>query len=107
MWQKFIEQQTARISGKVRQRLQGLALLAVQVVASEIRGCPNRYTYAELAGLVGVTTDNWRKWYQGFWKAILELCAEIDAPSLQQLTKRTSDNWRFQNKYLQNSGFCL
>ncbi|OIV47979.1 hypothetical protein BK025_00055, partial [Sodalis sp. TME1] len=32
VWDKFIEQQTGRISGKVKQRLQGLVLLAVQVV---------------------------------------------------------------------------
>ncbi|CAK8739169.1 hypothetical protein SODG_002775 [Sodalis praecaptivus] len=107
VWQNFIEQQPGRIFGKVKQRLQGLALLAVQVVAREIDGHPNRYTYAELADMVGVTADNWRKWYQGFWREILELCAEIDSLSLQQLMNKKTDNWRSQNKPLQNSGFRL
>ncbi|WP_279379447.1 bacteriophage antitermination protein Q [Sodalis glossinidius] len=61
MWQKFIEQQPGRISGKVRQRLQGLALLAVQVVAREIGCRTNLYTYAELADMVGVTADKVRR----------------------------------------------
>ncbi|WP_050747304.1 bacteriophage antitermination protein Q [Sodalis glossinidius] len=92
MWQKFIEQQPGRIFGKVKQRLQELTLLAVRLVEREIGGCPKRYTYAELANMVGVTVDNWRKWYQGFWREILELCTEIYSFSLQQLMKRKSDN---------------
>ncbi|OIV46953.1 hypothetical protein BK025_07890 [Sodalis sp. TME1] len=107
VWQTFIVRQPGRISGKVKQRLQGLALLAVQVVAREIDGRPDRYTYAELADMVGVTADNWRKWYQGFWREIMDLCAEIDNLSLQQLMKKKSGNWRSQNKHLQNSGFRL
>ncbi|WP_041866492.1 bacteriophage antitermination protein Q [Sodalis glossinidius] len=41
VWQKFIEQQPGRISGKVKQRLQRLALLAVQVVARITTPTPN------------------------------------------------------------------
>ncbi|WP_406705941.1 bacteriophage antitermination protein Q [Sodalis sp.] len=78
VWQKFIEQQPGRISGKVKQRLQGLALLAVQVVAREIGGSPKRYTYTELADIVGVDKKNWHKNYQEKWLELKYLILEMD-----------------------------
>lgn len=82
VWQMFIEQQPGRISGKVKQRLQGLALLAVQVVASEIGGCTNRYTYAELADMVGTSKQNWNKNYKELWEALIWVVKNMDSSAV-------------------------
>ncbi|MEN3257527.1 bacteriophage antitermination protein Q [Sodalis endosymbiont of Spalangia cameroni] len=87
VWQTFIEQQPGRISGKVKQRLQGLALLAVQVVASEIDGFSKRYTYAELADMVGVCPNNWNQNYQGRWNELVKLVHEMDELALSDVGK--------------------
>ncbi|CAK8739290.1 hypothetical protein SODG_004706 [Sodalis praecaptivus] len=87
VWQKFMEQQPWRISGKVKQRLQGLALLAVQVVAREIGGSPKRYTYAELADMVDVCPNNWNQNYQGRWRVLVQLVHEIDEMALRDVGK--------------------
>ncbi|CAK8738046.1 hypothetical protein SODG_001742 [Sodalis praecaptivus] len=87
VWQTFIEQQPGRISGKVKQRLQGLALLAVQVVASEIDGFSKRYTYTELADMVGVNRDNWNKNYQGRWHELMQWVHKMDNAALGCVSK--------------------
>ncbi|BAE74920.1 Phage antitermination protein Q [Sodalis glossinidius str. 'morsitans'] len=83
VWQKFMAQQPGRISGKVRQRLQGLALLAVQVVAREIDGRPKRYTYAELADMVGVKKQNWNEVYKHYWHGLIEATFCLDLAALK------------------------
>ncbi|OIV46958.1 hypothetical protein BK025_07740 [Sodalis sp. TME1] len=108
VWQTFIEQQPGRISGKVKQRLQGLTLLAVQVVASEIRGYPNRYTYAELADMVGVTADNWRVSYSGYWRALTAEVSVLDKYALDELYQQRKGLIEVKKrKDLQNFGFRL
>lgn len=82
VWQKFIEQQPGRISGKVKQRLQGLALLAVQVVASEISGRQNCYTYTELADMVDTSKQNWNKNYKDLWEVLIWVVKNIDGSSV-------------------------
>lgn len=89
IWEMFLSRQSdRRISGKVKQRLQSLAWLAVQVVASEIKGDDREYNYAELGGMVGVTDDNWRMRYEQFWRELLDICHEIDATALYKLERQ-------------------
>ncbi|MEN3257292.1 bacteriophage antitermination protein Q [Sodalis endosymbiont of Spalangia cameroni] len=108
VWQKFMAQQPGRISGKVRQRLQGLALLAVQVVASEIDGRPDRYTYAELADMAGVTADNWRVSYSDYWRALMAEVSVLDGYALAELYQQRKGFIEMKKrKDLQNFGFCL
>lgn len=108
VWQKFIEQQPGRISGKVKQRLQGLALLAVQVVASEISGFPKRYTCAELADMVGVTADNWRMRYEGYWRALMAEVSVLDEYALAELYQQRKELIEVRKKKdLPMFGFCL
>ncbi|OIV47201.1 hypothetical protein BK025_06035 [Sodalis sp. TME1] len=108
VWQKFIEQQPGRISGKVKQRLQGLALLAVQVVAKERDGRPDRYTYAELADMVGVTVDNWRMRYEGYWRALMAEVSVLDEYALDELYQQRKRLIEVRKKKdLQMFGFCL
>ncbi|MFT4465037.1 MAG: bacteriophage antitermination protein Q [Sodalis sp. (in: enterobacteria)] len=108
VWQNFIEQQPGHISDKVRQRLQGLALLAVQVVAREIDGRPNRYTYAELADMVGVTADNWRMRYEGYWRALMAEVSVLDEYALDELYQQRKGLIEVRKKKdLQMFGFCL
>ncbi|WP_406706780.1 bacteriophage antitermination protein Q [Sodalis sp.] len=108
VWQTFIEQQPWRISGKVKQRLQGLALLAVQVVASEIDGFSKRYTYAELADMVGVTADNWRVSYSDYWRALMAEVSVLDGYALAELYQQRKGFIEMKTrKDLQNFGFCL
>lgn len=80
IWERFMEGQTGRMSAKVKQRLQGLAWLAVQVVASEIsgRGYAKNYTYIEVAGMIGVSKQNWDKNYKCHWENLLLLVKRID-----------------------------
>ncbi|MEN3259080.1 bacteriophage antitermination protein Q [Sodalis endosymbiont of Spalangia cameroni] len=108
VWRKFIEQQPGRISGKVKQRLQGLALLAVQVVAREIDGRPDRYTYAELADMVEVTADNWRVSYSGYWRTLMAEVSVLDGYALAELYRQRKGFIEMKKrKDLQNFGFCL
>lgn len=108
MWQKFIEQQPGRISGKVKQRLQGLALLAVQVVAGEIDGRPDRYTYAELADMIGATADTYRKRYGDYWRALMAEVFVLDKHALDELYRLRQGLIEVKKKKdLQMSGFCL
>lgn len=90
VWERFMEGQTGRMSAKVKQRLQGLTWLAVQVVASESsgRGCIKEYTYAELAQMVGVATDNWNKNYQQRWNDLLSIIVSIDSQALGESLNR-------------------
>ncbi|EJX5169978.1 hypothetical protein OD707_005424, partial [Salmonella enterica] len=86
LWEMFHSRQSdKRISGKVKQRLQALAWLAVQVVASGIRGDDREYSYAELGGMVGVTDDNWRMRYENYWLDLLAVCHELDAMALRKV----------------------
>lgn len=108
VWQKFIEQQPGRISGKVKQRLQGLALLAVQVVAGEIDGRPDRYTYAELADMIGATADTYRKRYGDYWRALMAEVFVLDKHALDELYRLRQGLIEVKKKKdLQMSGFCL
>lgn len=108
VWQKFMAQQPGRISGKLRQRLQGLALLAVQVVARGIDGRPKRYTYAELADMVGVTADNWRVSYSVYWRTLMAEVSVLDGYALAELYQQRKGVVEMKKrKDLQNFGFCL
>lgn len=83
VWDKFIEQQTGRISGKVKQRLQGLVLLAVQVMANEINGTPSDYIYGDLAHMVGISQSTWHKNYQDRWLEVKNTIIKVDLFSLK------------------------
>jgi hypothetical protein len=83
IWERFSEQCSARISKKVKLRLQSLTMLAVQVVASEIKGFPKEYTYTRLAELSGVNKSTWSETYSGHWNKLLSLVETLDAGSLR------------------------
>ena len=83
IWERFSEQCSARISKKVKLRLQSLTMLAVQVVASEIRGLPKEYTHTQLAELSGVSKSTWSETYSGHWNTLLSLVESLDAGSLR------------------------
>ncbi|EKO4976798.1 antitermination protein [Salmonella enterica] len=86
IWEMFLSRQSdRRISGKVKQRLQALAWLAVQVVAGEIKGDDREYSYAELGGMVGVTKQNWNEVYKCYWHDMLDICYELDTTSLYKV----------------------
>ncbi|EGS6736531.1 antitermination protein [Salmonella enterica] len=86
IWEMFLSRQSdRRISGKVKQRLQALAWLTVQVVAGEIKGDDREYNYAELGGMIGVTDDNWRMRYENYWLDLLAVCHELDAMALRKV----------------------
>lgn len=82
IWEQFSDQCAVRLSKKVKLRLQGLALLAVQVVASEIKGLPREYTYTNLASIAGVQRNNWQMHYAGHWERLLLLIKELDEDAL-------------------------
>lgn len=83
IWERFSEQCSARISKKVKLRLQSLTLLAVQVVASEIKGFPKEYTHTRLAELSGVSKSTWSETYSVHWNQLLSLVETLDAGSLR------------------------
>ncbi|MFK3763218.1 bacteriophage antitermination protein Q [Serratia ureilytica] len=82
IWEQFSDQCAVRLSKKVKLRLQGLALLAVQVVASEIKGLPREYTYTNLANMAGVQRSNWQMHYAGHWESLLLLIKALDTDAL-------------------------
>ncbi|HGE8481959.1 bacteriophage antitermination protein Q [Serratia nematodiphila] len=82
IWEQFSDQCAVRLSKKVKLRLQGLALLAVQVVASEIKGLPREYTYTNLASMAGVQRNNWQMHYAGHWERLLLLIKGLDEDAL-------------------------
>lgn len=82
IWEQFSDQCAVRLSKKVKLRLQGLALLAVQVVASEIKGLPREYTYTNLASMAGVQRNNWQMHYAGHWERLLLLINGLDEDAL-------------------------
>ncbi|MEX9217001.1 bacteriophage antitermination protein Q [Providencia rettgeri] len=83
IWREFeLINTNKRITGKVKQRLRALALLAVQVVRGEINEMPFKYTDAGLAELAGVTADAWRMSYKGYWACLLDCCQQLDKDSL-------------------------
>lgn len=86
LWEMFLSRQSdRRISGKVKQRLQALAWLAVQVVAGEIKGDDREYSYAELGGMVGVTKQNWNNNYLEHWEQLISIVREMDTTSLYKV----------------------
>lgn len=86
LWEMFLSRQSdKRISGKVKQRLQALAWLAVQVVAGEIKGDDREYSYAELGGMVGVTKQNWNNNYLEHWEQLISIVREMDTTSLYKV----------------------
>lgn len=89
VWEMFIVSQSGkRISGKVKQRLQALAWLAVQVVAGEIKGYGKEYSYAELGSMVSVTKQNWNNNYSEQWKLLISIVHEIDTTALYKLDRQ-------------------
>lgn len=104
IWEQFMEGQTGRMSAKVKQRLQGLAWLAAQVVASEMKGVSLEYTYAELAVMMGISADTCRKRYADYWDEIIRTCRSTDVEILHLVAKmRFETNKKVEN--LQMSGF--
>lgn len=86
LWEIFLSRQSdRRISGKVKQRLQSLAWLAVQVVAGEIKGDDREYSYAELGGMVGVTKQNWNNNYLEHWEQLISIVRKMDTTSLYKV----------------------
>lgn len=88
IWERFSDQFSARISKKVKVRLQSLTLLAVQVVASEIKGLPKEYTHTQLAELSGVRKSTWSETYSGHWNTLLSLVETLDAGSLRWVAEK-------------------
>lgn len=83
VWREFESANAGRrITGKVRQRLQALALLAVQVVRTEINDSPLKYSDSRLAELAGVTADTWRKRHKDYWMCLLDCCRQLDRDAL-------------------------
>lgn len=83
IWAQFSAQCPGKISKKVKLRMQSLTLLAVQVVASEIKGHPKEYSHTKLAELSGVSKSTWSETYSGHWNMLLSLVETLDAGSLK------------------------
>ncbi|MFV8867570.1 bacteriophage antitermination protein Q [Serratia fonticola] len=83
IWAQFSAQCPRKISKKVKLRMQSLTLLAVQVVASEIKGHPKEYSHTKLAELSGVSKSTWTETYSGHWNTLLSLVETLDAGSLK------------------------
>ncbi len=83
IWAQFSAQCPAKVSKKVKLRLQSLTLLAVQVVASEIKGYPKEYSHTKLAELSGVSKSTWSETYGAHWNTLLSLVEALDAGSLK------------------------
>lgn len=88
IWEQFLDQSSARTSKKVKLRLQSLTLLAVQVVASEIKGLTKEYTHTQLAELSGVSKSTWSETYSGHWNTLLSLVETLDAGSLRAVAEK-------------------
>ncbi|MDC9614205.1 bacteriophage antitermination protein Q [Xenorhabdus khoisanae] len=89
LWNCFRERQKdQKLIAKVKARLSSLVWLAAQQYAGECRGDGSPYyTHAELANLAGVSVYNWKKRYVGYWQCLMCLCKELDAESLQDVTR--------------------
>lgn len=83
IWAQFAAQCPGKISKKVKLRMQSLTLLAVQVMASEIKGHPKEYSHTKLAELSGVSKSTWSETYSGHWNTLLSLVETLDAGSLK------------------------
>ncbi|HEL8054141.1 TPA: hypothetical protein U0D20_004622 [Escherichia coli] len=89
VWERFLARRSGtRISGKVKQRLQGLSWLAVQVVAGEIKGYGREYGYAELGRMTGVTKQNWNNNYLAHWDSLICIVRETDTEALHTLYRK-------------------
>lgn len=67
-----------KMSAKTREKVQGLAWLAVQVSASQINGGGKEYSAAELSRLIGIKPDNWQHNYLPRWSLLLSACRDYD-----------------------------
>ena len=83
IWREFeMVNENKKITGKVKHRLQALALLAVQVVRGESNDMPLKNTDARLAEMTGVSRQNWHKNYQDYWAFLLDCCYRLDKLAL-------------------------
>ncbi|WP_392895071.1 bacteriophage antitermination protein Q [Serratia ureilytica] len=88
IWEQFSKLCASRISNKVKHRLQGLTLLAVQTVASMIKGFPKDYTHTQLAELSGVSKSTWSETYSGHWNKLISLVEELDSEALHLVAEK-------------------
>lgn len=88
VWEQFSKLCASRVSNKVKHRLQGLTLLAVQAVASRIKGFPKEYTHTQLAELSGVSKSTWSETYSGHWNKLISLVEELDAEALHLVAEK-------------------
>lgn len=92
VWSRFqaLEAQAGmkKMSAKTREKIQGLAWLAVQISASRIVGGGKEYSAAELSRLVGVKPDNWQHNYLPRWALLISACHDFDDEVIRNVERQ-------------------
>lgn len=89
-WQQFSEIiKGRRIAGKTKEKLKALIWLAAQDVKEQLSG-RETYLNEELAGLVGVSADNWTHNYRDYWQGMREVFLTLDRESLISIVRSRS-----------------
>ena len=97
-----------RITGKVKTRLQGLAFLAVQVAAGEIKGWEHtQYSDTKLAERLGVAKQTFNDVYKDYWHSLLNEMNKLDIESLRSASTNRIDSRLKNNHNLQTRTFSL
>lgn len=87
IWRKFTYQTAdIKITKKVKERLKILVWLCAQKCAESFVDSASRgYSQSDLARLMGVKRDNWKKNYNHFWLRMVSLCRVLDREALSHL----------------------
>lgn len=89
-WQLFSETIIGRrIAGKTKEKLKALIWLAAQDVKEQLSG-RETYLNEELAGFVGVASDNWTHNYRDYWRAMRGVFLSLDRCSLISIVRSRS-----------------
>ncbi|QBY45031.1 bacteriophage antitermination protein Q [Arsenophonus nasoniae] len=89
LWRKFTYQTAdIKITKKVKERLKILVWLCVQQCADSFSGLANQgYSQSDLAKLMGMKRDNWKKNYHHFWLRLISICKALDREALCQIAE--------------------
>lgn len=77
-----------KITKKVKERLKSLIWLHVQQSAESAAGLATQgYSQSDLARLINVKRNNWKKNYDKFWRTMISICKILDSDALCEMCK--------------------
>ncbi|WGL97255.1 bacteriophage antitermination protein Q [Arsenophonus sp. aPb] len=90
LWRKFTYQTAdIKITKKVKERLKNLIWLCVQQSAECASGLvAHEYAQSDLARLINVKRNNWKKNYDKFWRIMISICKALDRDALCEMRKK-------------------